>query len=374
MALSSTTTGVLPVKPQTGIALAPLGPAIIQLKVDRREANDLQAGLLDCVIEHRRSTPSTCSVTFSNWGPVGGSAGFLHFSRQLLDFGKTFTVTIGLGVLFHGRIVALEGEFPEGAPPRIRVTCEDALAALWERNGFRSFADVSDADVVRRVATDHGLTAQIAMNGPTRKVIAQAGESDLEFLRARLHAVDAYCWIDAAGCLCAAQEPGGREAAVVLDQGGALRELRVQADVRGQSTRVQARGWNVADKAATSSIADRAVIAGEMPAKTSSGAAIRETAFGAVDRFTGEPTVVAAVETQSAAAVVFADRARSFVRGVAQLTEVHEALPGRSAELRGVGPLFSGLYRIETVTHRFDTTGGWRSTFTLERPWLGAPA
>ncbi|MBX9965407.1 MAG: hypothetical protein K2Y35_20290 [Burkholderiales bacterium] len=374
MALSSTPSGALPVKPQAGVIPAPAAVSTIRLKIDGREANDLQAALIDCVIEHRRSTPSTCTATFSNWGPVGGSAGFLYFNRQLLDFGKTFTVTIGLGVLFHGRIVALEGEFPEGAPPRIRVTCEDALAALWERNGFRSFADVSDADVVRRVATDHELTAQITMNGPTRKVIAQAGESDLEFLRARLQAVGAYCWIDAAGRLCAAQEPGGREAAVVLDEGGALRELRVQADVRGQSTRVQARGWNVADKAATSGIADRTAMAGEIPARTSSGAAIRETAFGTVDRFTGEPTVVAAVETQSAAAVAFADRARSFVRGVAQLTEVREALPGRSAELRGVGPLFSGLYRIERVTHRFDTTAGWRSTFTLERPWLGAPA
>jgi uncharacterized protein len=374
MALSSTPSGALPVKPQAGVVLAPTAPSTVKLKVDGREANDLQARMIDCVVEHRRSAPSACIATFSNWGPVGGSVGFLHFDRQLLDFGRTFTVAIGPGVLFHGRIVALEGEFPAGAPPRIRVTCEDALSALWDRNGFRSFADVTDADVVRRIAADHGLAANVTMDGPTRKLIVQAGESDLEFLCARLEAAGAHGWIDGAGRFCAAPEPGGREPAIVLDYGGILSEFRAQADVRGQSTRVQTRRWSVADKAATSSVADRAAVAGEVPAGATGGTALRETVFGAVDRFAGTPAVASAADTQRAASVAFADRARGFVRGIAHLTDVREALPGRRADLKGVGPLFDGQYRIETVTHRFDTTSGWRSTFTAERPWLGAPA
>lgn len=368
MALSSTPTTALPVKPQAALARAPS----IKLKIDGQEASALQSGLIDCVIEHRRSMPSTCVATFSNWGPTSNGAGFLHFGRQLLDFGKAFTVGIDRSALFHGRIAALEGEFPEGVPPRIRVTSEDALAALWEHNGFRSFSDVTDADVVQRIAADHGLSARIDMSGPTRAVIAQAGESDLAFLQARLDAAGAYCWIDATGRLRAARNPGGREAAIVLDFGGILRDLRIQADVRGQSTRVRARGWNVAGKGATSATADATTVAGEVGAGGTSGTAIRTTAFGAAERFEGTPAVISATETQTAAAVSFANRARTFVRGIASLGEVRDALPGRRVELRGVGGLFSGIYRIETVTHCFDTTAGWRSIFTIERPWLGA--
>jgi phage protein D len=164
---------------------------------------------------------------------------------------------MGSGILFKGRIAAIEGDFPEGIPPRVRVTSEDALAALWERNRFRSFADTTDADVVRRIAADHGLRAQVLLSGPTRKMIAQGGESDLAFLRARLEAVGAYCWIDARGRLCAAQAPGGGETAVALRYGTTLRALRIQADLRGQSTRVEARGWDVAAKSASSNSADR---------------------------------------------------------------------------------------------------------------------
>jgi phage protein D len=369
MALSTTTTTALSARPQASAVLAPT----IELKIEGQAANALQAGLIDCVIEHRRSMPSTCVATFSNWGATAGGVGFLHFGRQLLDFGKAFTVGTDGGVLFHGRIAALAGDFPENAPPCIRVTSEDALAALWERNAFRSFADVTDADVIRRIAADHGLRAQIDLSGPIRAVVSQAGESDLVFLQACLDAAGAYGWIDSAGRLCAARSPGGREAAIVLDAGGNLRDLRMQADVRGQSTRVRARGWNVADKVATSATADAKSVAGEVGPGGTLGTAIRTKAFGAADRFEGTPALVSAAETQAAAAIAFADRARTFVRGIASLGEVRVALPGRRVELRGVGGLFSGIYRIETVTHRFDTTSGWRSSFTVERPWLGAP-
>ena len=368
MALSSTTTTALPMKPQAVAVRAPS----IKLKIDGQESSALQAGLTDCVIEHRRSMPSTCVATFSNWGTTATGVGFLRFGRQLLDFGKGFTVSIDHGALFHGRIAALAGDFPESTPPCIRVTSEDALAALWERNAFRSFADATDADVIQRIAADHGLRAEIDMSGPKRSVIAQAGESDLAFLQACLDAADAYCWIDATGRLRAARNPGGREAAIVLEAGGNLRDLRIQADVRGQSTRVRARGWNVADKAATSATAEGKSVAGEVGAGGTIGTAIRATAFGVVERFEGTPALVSAADTQTAAAVSFAGRARTFVRGIASLGEVIEALPGRRVELRGVGGLFNGVYRIETVTHRFDTTSGWRSSFTIERPWLGA--
>jgi phage protein D len=114
-------------------------------------------------------------------------------------------------------------------------------------------------------------------------------------------------------------------------------------------------------------------VTGEVGTGGTLGTAIRASTFGAVERFEGTPALDSAAETQTAAAVAFADRARTFVRGIASLGEVREALPGRRVELRGVGGLFSGIYRIETVTHRFDSTGGWRSSFTIERPWLGAP-
>jgi len=343
------------------------------LTVGGVDVPDLQVGLVDCVIEHRRSVPSSCTATFVNWGTTDTGVGYLHFGRKIIDFGRTFAVASDLGSLFQGRIAAIEGDFPDGVAPRIRVTSEDALAALWERNGFRTFSDMTDADVVRRIASDYGLRTQVTMSGPTRKMIAQGGESDLAFLRSRLEAVGAYCWIDVKGRLCAAQEPGGKEAPIALDYLGMLRAFRVQADVRGQSTRVQARGWNVAGKAALSSFADRATVAVEVPTTASPGASIRESTFGSAERLVADPAARSATDTPTIANITFGDRARGFVRGIAELSDVQEVRPGRSVDLRGLGPLFNGLYRVEAVTHRFDGARGWRTECTVERPWLGSP-
>jgi uncharacterized protein len=343
------------------------------LTVGGAEIPALQTGLLDCVIEHRRSVPSSCTATFVNWGQTGTGPGYLYFGRRPIDFGVAFAVSIATGSLFQGRIAAIEGEFPDGTVARLRVTSEDALALLAERNGVRTFADATDADVVRRIAADHGLAAQVTLNGPSRRAIAQGGESDLAFLRARLAAVGAYCWIDGKGRLCAAHEPGGAEAAMVFPYGGTLRALRVAADVRGQSMRVQARGWDVAAKAAASSLADRTSVAAEIAANGSAGSAVREAAFGPAERLLPCPSARSTAHTQSLASTAFADRTRGFLSGVAELSGVQDLRPGRSVDLRGLGPLFSGLYRVEAVTHRFDGMKGWRTELAVERPWLGAP-
>jgi len=60
----------------------------------------------------------------------------------------------------------------------------------------RSFADASDADVMRTVAQDHSLTPDIDVSGPTHKVLTQVNQSDLAFLRERARAVDAEVWVE----------------------------------------------------------------------------------------------------------------------------------------------------------------------------------
>lgn len=371
---SSTTTGTFQAKPDAvlvsgGVALA----GQLKVKIDGLEVPDLLAGMIDCVIEHRRSTPSSCTATFSNWGQTPTAVGYLHFGRETLDFGKGFTVAFGKADLFHGRIESLEGGFPEGSAPVIRIVAGDALADLCEHNEFRTFSDMPDADVVRRVASEYGLSTQLGLTGPSRRVIAQAGESDLEFIRARLASIDAFCWIDTRGRLCAVHEPGGREAVIVLNYGGNLAEFSVRADVRRQSTAARVRGWDVRAKASPSSSGNQAVLAGEIPATGRAGAWIRESVFGSAERHLAEPALESATEVESVARAAFADLARGFLTGIAHLADARQVLPGRRVDIRGVGPLFSGLYRIETVTHRFDRTRGCRTEFTVERPWLGAP-
>jgi phage protein D len=46
---------------------------------------------------------------------------------------------------------------------------------------------------------------------------------------------------------------------------------------------------------------------------------------------------------------------------------------GRTVEIQGLGPLFTGKYYLTDVRHVFDGAAGIRTEFTGERPGLGQP-
>ncbi len=167
--------------------------------MDGAENTGLAGNLLELTIVARAGEPCRCNARFVNWGPASGGTGFLYFDRALLDFGKNFAVTIGAtgaATLFDGRIFGLEAGFPEGAPADIAVLAADRLEDLRMLRRTRSFEDVSDADVARRIAGDHGLTADVDLNGPTHKVLAQINQSDYAFLYERVTAAGAMLWIE----------------------------------------------------------------------------------------------------------------------------------------------------------------------------------
>ena len=127
-------------------------------------------------------------LRFGNWGPKDNAIGFLYFDRKKLDFGKALRLQLENDLLFDGRVSAIEAEFGEGSSPEISVLLEDRLQDLRMTRRTRSFQDVSDAQAIKRIASDHGLTPDVDVSGPTHKVLAQVNQSDLAFMRERARA------------------------------------------------------------------------------------------------------------------------------------------------------------------------------------------
>jgi hypothetical protein len=312
---------------------------------------------------------SRCEVVFSNWGAVGNGAGFLYFDRKVLDFGKGFAIRLGQDTLFEGRIMGLEAQFPEGRPPLLNVLAEDRFQDLRMTRRTRTYKDVSDADVFNQVAAEHGLTANVSVNGPHYKVLAQVNQSDLAFLRERARSVDAEVWV--AGTTLNAQPRTNRTGGplkLTYQQG--LREFTALADLAGQRSAVSVNGWDVAGKTALTHEATDSVISGELNGFRS-GASVLTAALGARKESLAHTVPLSSDEARAEAESVFKMAARRFVvgRGVAE-TDARIRV-GNTLDLQGLGPLFSGKYYLSEVRHLFDTTHGLRSEFTAERPGIG---
>ena len=185
-----------------------------------------------------------CELRFGNWGPVQNNIDFLYFDRKKLDFGKAVQIKIDGDKIFDGRISALEGKFGEGCPPEIAVLLEDRFQDLRMTQRTRTFNDVSDSDVMNRVANDYGLQASIDAAGPTHKVLQQHNQSDLSFLRERARFVDAEIWVDDRTLYCKSRTRRN-DGTIKLTYGGELREVTVSADLAEQRSSVIVVGWDV---------------------------------------------------------------------------------------------------------------------------------
>lgn len=349
----------------SGSAFVAALPAVSVAGQDRPQ---LSSQLIQLMVREDTLGLYRCEAEFGNWGEMNGRIGFRYFDRALLDFGKAFKVMLGNAVLFEGRVMGIRAEFPEGAPPRILVLADDRLQDLRMTRRTRTFADMDDGAVMRAIASDHSLTPDISVSGPTHKVLAQVNQSDLAFLRERAHAVDAEVWVE--GTTLHAKSRSGRSTTpVTLTWQNQLRQFAVTADLAAQRTDVAVSGWDVAGKAAIKSVATASAIASELGSDTS-GVSILQ-GIGARKENLAHPVPVTNSEGQAAAEAFFRMSARRFVTGRGVAEPSTQLRVGCRVDLKELGPLFSGKYTVTAVRHRFDTAQGSRTEFEVERPGIG---
>jgi uncharacterized protein len=362
----------MPTDPNSnGAPLVVARPAIV---VDGDELPALSDAMIALRVHESVDELPSCELTLGNRGSKDGRVTFRWFDRDILDFGKALGVRIAGTTAFDGKVTALEAQFPEGGEAALTVLAEDRLQELRMTRRTRTFEDSSDADVARRIASDHGLTADVSLDGPTHKVVAQLNQSDLAFLRERARAVGGEVWI-ADGKLIVKRRPdrsGGGTDPVKLGWGSTLHEMAVSADLAGQVTDARVTGWDVAGKAAVSELAGDGVLSAELDGNDS-GAALLRQAFGERKEVYAGEIPLTSTEARARVESLFRRRARRFVSGRGVADGDGRLRVGANVRLEGLGPLFTGDFHVVEVTHRFGGRDGLRTEFAVERPGLGRP-
>jgi phage protein D len=340
------------------------------VEIDGQRDATLTAGLMSLLVTEGADGFVRCELGFGNWGGEN-RGGFQHFGRDKLEFGKAIKLTLGAGTLFDGRVSAITAKFPEGGTPQVGVFAEDRLQDLRMTRRTRTFADASLADVVRKVATDQGLQADVDASGETYKLLAQVNQSDLAFVRDLARREDVQVWVEGTK-LKAVQRARRQGGTVELAWAGTLRSFEVCADLAHQRTKLSATGWNVADKQVAKNEADEAAIRAEL-AGGESGAAILKRAFGDRADTLAHGLPASDAQARALAEASFRHLARRFVvgRGVAETRP--ELRVGAKVKLTGLGKLFEGEYIVAETTIRYEAAAGLRTEFVCERPAIGRP-
>ncbi|SHJ08770.1 Uncharacterized conserved protein, implicated in type VI secretion and phage assembly [Tessaracoccus bendigoensis DSM 12906] len=130
-----------------------------------------ELGTLGCIrVRFETSAPAACEL---QWDP-----------GPIPELGDAITLTLEgeLDQLFDGEVVSLVHVLGPNGRARLRVRAQDRARRL--RAGFRvlAYTEVTVADVVRRLAAEHGLGSSAEEQGPLWPRVMQHGESDLAFI------------------------------------------------------------------------------------------------------------------------------------------------------------------------------------------------
>jgi phage protein D len=315
-----------------------------------------------------------CEARLGNWGPRdSGEYGYLYFGRDVLDFGQRLVVSLGQGPgggqVFDGLITGLEAEYPSAGGAQVVVLAEDRLQAMRMKRRTRTFEDVSDEDVVRQVANDHGLTPELSLAGPTYPLLAQVNQSDLAFIRERVRSVNAELWVEGNRLFARPRSERG-EATVELRYGVNLLAFAARADLAHQCSEFGVGGWDVAAKEAIEETAGEATVSAELNGGTGGGS-ILSSALGERQERIVLPWPATTAEARAVAEARYRERARRFVTGSGQADGDVRIRVGASVSLAGLGSLFDGRYIVVRARHTYDLAHGFRTEFDVERPGLG---
>jgi phage protein D len=343
------------------------------LAIEGSATPDLAAALMELRVEERSDGMASCELAFGCWGLTpDGSHGYTLYGRDRLDFGKRIEVKLRGERIFAGRVFAIAGRFPEAGSgeAELLVHAEDRLQDLRMTRRTRCFAQASDADVARRIAGEHGLSAQVDVSGPTHPMLAQVNQSDLAFLRERARAAGAEIRL-AGDALHMAPRParaGGDS--VALAYGSTLHGFDVRADLALQRTKLSVGGWDVRGKRAVREEAQASVLSAELDGGDS-GAALLQRAFGERADSVAHLHPADAAEARALAESWMRQLGRRFVTGHGVAGPDARIKPGARVELSGLGAMFNGKYTVTASCHRFDMREGARTEFCVERPAVG---
>lgn len=337
-----------------------------KLAIDGTFKPGVSQNIVAATIEESIDGLYRCEIELVNFN----AGQYLYFDRVEFDFGVEIQFSVRLGSqegrLFQGYITGLEAAYVDGGGSRLTILAEDKLQDLRMTRRSRTFAAVTDADVMQTIAQEHSLqTAFDSLDGPSYAILAQTNLSDLAFLRQCARRLNAELWLDGSTLRVATRQARATER-VTLGYGANLQSFQVRADLAHQCTELSVSGWDVAAKTAIHETADESVISSELNGGKS-GSAILQDTFGERKQSIVHTIPLSTAEATAIAAARYREKARQFVTGTGMADGDPQIRVGAILELSQLGALFDGEYYVVRTCHMISIEQGYQTEFDVER-------
>ncbi len=264
--------------------------------------------------------------------------------------------------LFDGEIVELEPDYAAGAQ-RLVLRAFDRLHRLTRGRYVRSFLNVTDGDLVQKIAGELGLRSQVGATSQVHPYVFQNNQTNLEFLQSRAAALGFLLFMD--GKTLHFEAPKSEGEAIPLQWNQTLLEFRPRMTTVDQVTGSTVRGWDPERK---QEIMGQVQDGNGVPAvgESRKPGRLAQSAFGM------EAPLLTAnrpIRSQAAAerlAQAAADRHSSrFIEAEGICTGNSKIVAGAELKVEAVGERFSGTYLVTSARHDYRADGDYTTHFAV---------
>ena len=334
-------------------------------------AADISKNVMDVSVTNEPDTLDHFSLTLANPYPT---MPWTHTDKaELFLEGNAVTIELGyvddLQPMFDGEITSISPAFPESRMPTVRIEGYTRLHWLRGTPRTRTFLDVKDSEIAGRIAADLGLNPDVGDTATKHPYVLQFNQTDLAFLVERARAIRFELVVQ--GKVLSFQRAGNDQSrSYTLVWGQSLKSFSPTMNTLDQVSKVVVRGYDpVTKKEISGSAGEGAEDTTMGGSQTGADAAAR--GFGRrKEEIRTDIPVASQEEADQLARAIYNDRALEFVTGSGSSIGLPDLRAGRTVELDGLGPRFSGLYYITRSTHTIGA-GGYQTTFSVKRNSVG---
>jgi len=264
--------------------------------------------------------------------------------------------------IFDGEFVELEPQFEQGTHHLI-VRAFDRLHRLGRGRFVRSFQNVSDSDVVQKLAQEVGLQADVE---PTKQIypyLFQNNQTNIEFLHERAAALGYVLYAE--GKKLCFKPLKQDDQAIELQWAAGLTEFRPRLTTIAQFNKVSSRGWDPQNKKEIVSDVDQAQGMRDI-GQQKQGGDIAKNAFNieAADLVSSHPIRTQGVADSVAKAVANRHQER-FIEAEGTCGGNPAVVAGASLKSGAAGDQFSGTYLVTSAVHLYSANHGYTTHFGI---------
>jgi phage protein D len=285
--------------------------------------------------------------------------------------------------MIEGEITQISPNFPASGTPTINIDGHSRMHWLHASKSTRTFTQMTDKQIVEKVASDAGLQAQADDTGEQFDYIIQNNQTDLEFLRDRASRIHFQMVVKEKTLFFQKSNEGSpkiytfvwghTQAALAAGPNSLpLKSFATTMNTLKPPTKVQVRGYDRKNKKEIVANANAGEESNKMAGEKTGSEVVSSTFRKPRDRVLVNIPVDSQAEADQRAKALLNSLGLEFITGNASTIGVPDIRSGAVVELQGLGPAFSGTYYIDKAVHTIGGNG-YSTDLTVKRNSTNGP-